>query len=303
MDHPAYVKLMNMANSPEALSTSVDYLADNLSFLKPKESVLICFTRNQPYEIGSLFEQAVLKCGCVPVFWEKDYRWKTLLRQAFSNRVTTVIGPPLVVLGLGKIARYKETPLNVRNVVTAGYPCLDWMIEGIIKCYDCGTSGCFTPGGRIVSGFSCAKSKGVHLRDDIYGIEIVDNQGNPCAEGDLGDMVVFSKTDPSVRYPLGEQARLDTSPCACGCKSPRLVDMQTGKISDLQLDSITQELISWTSVLDCRLRKGSYGLELELVVFPGEKLPKLPAAAKQVVRAWNPEKDEPFYYVPGIEKT
>lgn len=303
MEHPAYVNLLNMANTEEALSASVAYLAEHLRFLKPKETVLICFTRNQPCEIGSLFEKAVLACGAVPVFWEKDYRWKTLLRQAFSNRVTTVIGPPLVVLGLGKIARYKETPLNVRNVITAGYPCLDWMIEGIIKCFDCNTAGCFTPGSRLVAGFSCGKIRGIHIRDDIFGVDIVDSQGNPCPEGELGDMVLYAKADPSIRYPMGEQARLDTKPCTCGSRVPRLMDMQTGKISDLQLDSMTQELISWTSVLDCKLRKGSYGLELELVVFPGEKLPKLPTAAKQVVRAWDPEKDEPFYYVPGIENT
>lgn len=303
MEHRDFDELINMAGTPEGLSASVNYLTEKLSFLKPKENVLICFTRNAPEEIGSLFEKAIAACGAVPVFWEKDYRWKTLLRQAFSNRVTTVIGPPLVVLGLGKIARYKNTPLSVRNVITAGYPCTDWMIEGINRCFDCNTSGCFTPGSQLVCGFSCDKSDGVHLRDDVYGIEIVDGEGNLCADGQLGDMVVFAKENPSVRYPLGEQARLEKTPCACGCASPRLLDMQTGKISDLQLDSLTQKLISWTSVLDCRLRKGTYGLELELVVFPGEKLPKLPAAAKRVVRPWDPEKDEPFYYRPGIENS
>lgn len=303
MDHPAYVNLMNLAATPESLEASVEYLVQQLSFVKPKESVLICFTRNQPFEIGSLFEKAVLQRGGIPVFWEKDYRWKTLLRQAFSNRVTTVIGPPLVVLGLGKIARYKNTPLGVRNVITAGYPCADWMIAGIVKCFDCEANGCFTPGSRIVAGFSCSESQGVHIRDDVYGVEIVDSEGKPCADGELGDMVIYPKSDPSIRYPVGEQARLDKSPCACGCASARLVDMQAGQIYDLKLDSMTQELISWTSILDCRLRKGPYGLELELVVFPGEKLPKLPEAAKRVVRAWDPEKDEPFYYTPGIENT
>ncbi len=303
MDHPAYIKLMEMAGTTDGLAASVEYLAEKLSFLKPMEQVLICFTRNQPCEIGSLFEQAVVKCGALPVFWEKDYRWKTLLRQAFSNRVTTVIGPPLVVLGLGKIARYKETPLNVRNVITAGYPCLDWMIDGIVNCFDCHAEGCFTPGSRLVAGFSCDKCRGVHIRDDVYGVEIVDADRKPCADGELGDMILYPLSDPAIRYPLGEQARLDRSLCACGNPAPRLLDIQTGNISDLQLDSLTQELISWTSVLDCRLRKGQYGLELELVVFPGEKLPKLPTAARQVVRAWDPEKDEPFYYVPGIEKT
>ena len=95
MDHPAYAKLMEYAATPEALSASVDYLSEHLDFLKPNDTVLICFTRNQPYEIGSLFEKAVRARGAVPVFWEKDYRWKTLIRQAFQNNVSTVIGPPL----------------------------------------------------------------------------------------------------------------------------------------------------------------------------------------------------------------
>ena len=172
-----------------------------------------------------------------------------------------------------------------------------------MKCFDCVSGGCFTPGSRLVAGYSCNESRGVHIRDDVFGVDIVDAQGNPCQEGELGDMILYPKADPTIRFPMGEQARYDSSPCPCGCKAPRLLDMQTGQISDLQLDSMTQELISWTSVLDCRLRKGGYGLELELVVFPGEKLPKLPTAAKQVVRAWDPDKDEPFYYVPGIEKT
>ena len=66
MDHPAYAKLMEYASTPEALSASVDYLVEHLGFLKPNDAVLICFTRNQPNEIGSLFEKAVLAKGAVP---------------------------------------------------------------------------------------------------------------------------------------------------------------------------------------------------------------------------------------------
>ena len=79
------------------------------------------------------------------------------------------------------------------------------------------------------------------------------------------------------------------------------MDMYPGKTKDDDLTELGQYLHSWTSVLDCRLKKGEYGLELELVVFPGEKLPKLPSAAKQVIRPWNPKHDEPFSYVPAVK--
>ena len=298
MENPAYAKLVEMASAPEAMEATVAYLTDKLSFVKPKDSVLICFTRNQPNEIGSLFGEAVVRRGGVPVYWEKDFRWKTMLRQAFSNRVTTVIGPPMVVLGLSKIARFNGTPLYIRNVVTAGYPCLDWMVEGIAKGFDCAVHGFFTPGGRIVCGFVDEKHKGARLRDDLYVVDIE----NPNEQG-IGDMVLCSKQDPGIRYPIGERAKPETKTDAAGVPAVFLTNLQPGQTSDLELDAITQNLINWTSVLDCRVRRSNYGLELELIVFPGEKLPKLPSAARQVVRAWNPDKDEPIYYTPGIEKT
>ena len=288
--------MVEMASTPEAMEATIAYLAEKFSFINPKDSVLICFTRNAPNEIGSLFGQAVIRRGGVPVYWEKDFRWKTLLRQAFSNRVNAVIGPPLVVLGLSKIARFNGTPLYIRNVVTAGYPCLDWMVEGIAKGFDCNVCGCFTPGGRLVSGFVQKQGQGAVLREALYGIEI----DHPNENG-IGDMILYSRQDPSVRYPIGEKAKMEKGE---GPDGPITIsNMQPGEISDLELDGITQKLLNWTSVLDCRVRRGNYGVELELVVFPGEKLPKLPSAARQVIRAWNPEKDEPIYYTPGIEKT
>ena len=296
MEHPAYAKMMEMASTPEAMEVTVAYLAKSFRFIKPNEQVLICFTRDRANEIGSLFEKAVVRCGGVPIFWEKDFRWKTLLRQAFSNRVSTIIAPPLVALGLSKIARFNGTPLYIRNVVTAGYPCLEWMVEGIARGFDCNAYGCFTPGGQLVGGFTCSKTPGIHLRDDVYGVEIIN-----ADETGLGDMILYSKENPELRYPMGEKAKLIKN--SCEVSDQHLIDTQPGEASDLELDALNQQLINWTSVLDARVRRSSFGLELELVVFPGEKLPKLPNAAKQVVRPWNPEKDEPFYYTPGIEKT
>ena len=295
MEHPVYKKMMEMASTPEAMEATIAYLAKSFRFIKPNEAVLICFTRDRPNEIGSLFEKAVVRCGGVPIFWEKDFRWKTLLRQAFSNRVSTVIAPPMVALGLSKIARFNGTPLYIRNAVTAGYPCLQWMVEGIARGFDCNAYGCFTPGGQLVGGFTCSKTSGIHLRDDVYGVDII----NPDETG-LGDMILFSKENPELRYPVGEKAKLVAN--SCEVSDLHLVDTQPGETSDLELNALNQRLINWTSVLDARVRRSSFGLELELVVFPGEKLPKLPTAAKQVVRAWDPEKDEPFYYTPGIEK-
>ena len=299
------MRIEELARGPEAVQATIEYLADKLRFLKQGEKVLICFRDHEENSISWLMEQAVIRRGAVPILWGEDQRWIRLLRLAFSNRVTTVIGFPLIVLGLCKLSRYNGTPLFIRNVVTAGYPCLDWMIDGVRKGLDCESWGCFGPGtGAVVAGFSCGKSLGVHLRDDVYGIEILGPDGRSAVPGEMGEMILYPKAEPEVRCPLGEDARIDASLCDCGSDEVRLLDLRPGRATDMELAGLGQALHSWTSVLDCYIHKGVYGLELELVVFPGEKLPELPNCAKQVIRPWCPDTDEPMWYHPrtaGVE--
>lgn len=300
MDNTAFMSLHALASRPQALEATVRYLSEKMGFIRKNERVLICFPREEEDSIGALMEQAVIRCGGVPVIWGEDPRWKTLLRLAFFNRANTVIGPPLVILGLTKLAKINGTPLYIRNVVTAGYPCHDWMIDGIIRGLDCATWGCFDPGaGQVVAGFSCGRSRGVHLRQEEFAVEILDERGNPVPEGEIGELVLYSQREPSIRCDTGQLARLESAPCPCGCGAPRLMDLTIGNGGDPDLVALASMLQSWTSVLDCRIERGTYGLELEIVYFPGRQMPKLPSCAKQVVRPWDPERDVPFGLIPS----
>jgi phenylacetate-coenzyme A ligase PaaK-like adenylate-forming protein len=302
MSDTALKKMVEMARRPGSVEDTVRYLSDKMGFLRENERVLICFPNRGEGSIGAMLEQAVLQCDAIPVMWGDDLRWKTLLRLAFSCRAGTVIGPPLVILGLWKLAKANGTPLYIRNAMTAGYPCLDWMIDGIIRGLDCRTWGCFDPGdGTIVAGFSCAKSRGVHIRESEYAVEILDGDGRPAPSGSVGDIVLSSRACPDVRWQNGQQGRLDTTPCACGCSDVRLMDIAPGRDTDPVLTALGCELHSWTSILDCRIERGEYGLELEVITFPGYQLPKLPSCAKLIIRPWEPERDIPFGLVPDWE--
>ena len=303
MDRGAYWQIAEMGMEARMQERTIEYLVEHLSrFLRKRERVLICFLEHKQGNLSWLMEQAVLRCEAVPVIWGPDHRWKTLLQQAFFSKATAIIGPPLIILGLSKLKRRSGTPLYIRRAITAGYPCLDWMIDGIVKGLDCEMGGCFTMGeSGVVAGFACGRSWGVHLREEDYGVEIVDSEGTLLPDGELGEMVLFPRSAPQIRYPMGENARLITQQCKCGSKAPRLIDMCPGRTEDPDLAKLGQDLQSWTSVLDCRLNKGESGLEIEVICFPGEKLPKLPMAAKRIVRAWNPKNDEPFWYVPTLK--
>lgn len=301
MERTAYERIEDLAREPGEMERSVEYVASNLAqFLKRQEQVIICFPRGEFGRLGEIFTRAVCKAGAIPLVWGPDFRWKSLLRLAFNSRATVIIGPPLVILGLSKLVRATGTPLNIRNVVTAGYPCPDWMIDGIIQGLDCETWGCFTPGaGAVVGGFSCRHGRGIHLRQEAYRVHIVDDRGETVPPGSAGRVVVSPAGIPTVSYPTLDGGRLDDGVCDCGDPTPRLVDITFGCRQAGDIEALNHELQSWTSILDCRLVRGIYGLEMELVVFPGEKLPKLPTCAKRIIRRWDPERDEPFFVDSG----
>ena len=304
MDQKTLDIMMAMAESETEAEKTVQYLYDHFrTFLKRGETVMICFSNARKGGLGWLMEQAVLRCGAAPLIWGPDYRWKTVLQQAFYNRATVIMAPPLIVLGLSKLKKYTGLPIYIRHVVTAGYPCLDWMIEGIANGLDCSCRGVFTFGETgIVAGISCDHSAGVHIRKDAYDVHIVDPQGNCLPAGNMGEMIITPKGMPELRLAMGENARIVEDSCPCGMESSRLMDMRPGSNVDADIFELSQKLLSWTSILDCILKRGPYGMEVELVVFGGEKLPKLPSAAKQVIRSWNPSEDTPYFYMPTLKK-
>lgn len=302
MQREIYRKIVEESTKPEAIERSIAYLAEHLGkFLKKQEVVLICFLEHKEGSLGWLMEQAVLRCDAKPVIWGPDHRWKTLFQQAFFSHASAIIGPPLVILGLTKLMKYNNLPLNIRKVITAGYPCLDWMIDGIVKGFDCEVGGCFSLGeSGAVAGFACGHSWGIHLRSEDYAVEIVDNDGNPVANGELGEIVLYPVAHPELRYHMGELARMEVARCECGSISPRLLDLEPSTLTNKDLVALGQYLQSWTSILDCCVSKSESGLEIEIVCFPGEKLPKLPTSAKLIVRPWDPQNDEPFWYIPAL---
>ena len=302
MEQAAYWKLIKKTREPAFVEKTIGYLAQHLgAFLRKGERVLICFPCREQYSLSWYMEQAVLRCEAVPVVWS-DNLWKTLLRQAFMSKVTTLIGPPLILLGLMKLKRYNNTPLSVRKVITAGYPCPDWMIDGFVRGFDCEVGGCFgLEHSGIVAGFACGHSWGVHLWDKAYGVDIVDDQGKSLPEGHQGQMVLYLKEFPDLRLPIRDTAYLTTEPCKCGSSAPRLINMCYGGLMDSDLDALAHHLMSWTSILDCHVKRGSFGLEIEIICFQGEKLPQLPSAARLVVRPWDPQTDSPLLHASSLK--
>lgn len=302
MNDIVYHKLTALASAPDIQEKAAEYLTEKLSvFLKKRDKVLILFP-DTPATVGRLMKEAVIRCGAIPQFLEEDHRWLTILKTAFVSRSDCIVGPPLTILGLAKVAKHRGTPLYARNILVAGYPIKQWMVDGIERGLDCKAWGCYDPGfSAMIAGFTC-RACCLHLRDDRYSASILDDSGNEVAQGQMGRVVLSPMGHPDLRFDTGDLARLETAPCKCGSSAPRLMDIDTNNGMDSSMSRLGESLHYWGSILDCKLANTGYGLELEVIVFPGEKLPKFPSCAKLLVRAWNPESDEPFPHAYALKK-
>lgn len=66
----------------------------------------------------------------------------------------------------------------------------------------------------------CEAHRGLHLFEDLLVVEAVDEENRPVPAGELSAKtlvtVLFSRTQPLIRYELSDRLRLSTETCPCG---------------------------------------------------------------------------------------
>lgn len=83
----------------------------------------------------------------------------------------------------------------------------------------------------------CDAGTGGHLHDRQLHLEILDDDGQPVADGEVGEIVATTlgvEAMPLIRYRTGDCAALLRAPCACGRTTPRLGPVQGRKNQKLK---------------------------------------------------------------------
>jgi phenylacetate-CoA ligase len=81
----------------------------------------------------------------------------------------------------------------------------------------------------------CTEQKGIHVWSDLCLMEILDKNGEPCADGEKGEMVITmlqKEAFPLIRYRIGDISSLEWEKCACGRTHPRLQRL-SGRTDDM----------------------------------------------------------------------
>ncbi len=101
-----------------------------------------------------------------------------------------------------------------------------------IKAYDSyGLSEMFGPG----VAFECQEQNGLHIWEDHFIVEVLDENEEPCAPGEPGELVLTSLTKeamPLIRYHTGDVTYILDEKCSCG-RTARKLHRFLGRADDM----------------------------------------------------------------------
>jgi len=83
-------------------------------------------------------------------------------------------------------------------------------------------------------GIDCREHQGIHIWEDHFLLEVLDDRGEQCAEGERGEIVLTPLTRegmPLIRYRTRDLSRL-IGECSCGM-THRLIDRVHGRTDDM----------------------------------------------------------------------
>lgn len=144
--------------------------------------------------------------------------------------VTVVAGTPSYMFHIADICESRNINIHqdtkVRLAIAGGEPWSESMRKKLqdrtgMKVHNCyGASEFYGP-----CFLECDQQCGSHVWADYCYIEILDKNGEICADGEEGDLVVTmlqKEAFPLIRYKIGDVTSLTWEKCACGRTHPRI---------------------------------------------------------------------------------
>jgi phenylacetate-CoA ligase len=99
----------------------------------------------------------------------------------------------------------------------------------------------------------CDAGAGGHLHDEQLYIEVLDDDGKPVADGEMGEVVATTfgvEAMPLIRYRTGDCAAMFSGPCLCGRKTQRIGPVVGRKQQKLKIKGASIFPLALQSILD-----------------------------------------------------
>jgi phenylacetate-CoA ligase len=138
-------------------------------------------------------------------------------------------------------------------------------------------------------GTDCDQHRGIHVNVDYMAVEVVDAQGRPVPDGEVGEGMLVTSLDnhvlPTLRLAVSDRVAIDPDPCPCGRPLPLLravegrsddvihlagVDGRTVPVIPLQFAPVAHA----REVREFQIVQEGPALNVRVVLQPGAALPE-----------------------------
>lgn len=154
--------------------------------------------------------------------------------------VTAIAGTPSYLFHIADVCDQRKIDIRkdtkLRMAIAGGEPWSESMRKKLqdrtgIRVHNCyGASEFYGP-----MFLECSEQDGAHVWADLALIEILDKDGNPCKDGEKGEVVVTmlqKEAFPLIRYRIGDISSITWEKCKCGRTHPRLARI-AGRTDDM----------------------------------------------------------------------
>lgn len=127
------------------------------------------------------------------------------------------------------VLRRGET-LPMRSVFTSSETLHAVQRETIREAFGCEIFDFYGHAERTIFAAECEAHAGKHLAEEFGVTEVVDEEGRPVPDGEVGYLVgtsLHNRAMPMIRYRTGDLSALVREPCACGRTLLRIRDVAT----------------------------------------------------------------------------
>ena len=198
-----------------------------LSVLRPYHSNMhrISETSKRFFERTLILDAKKVSLQTLPVYLQKLVRFQPKI----------ILGYPSAIELLARhIIKEGESGLKPQAIITGAEQLYDYQRELFSSVFGCDTFSYYSSWEAHAIAAECAEHAGYHISAENVIVEVVDEAGNPVAEGQEGRVVITNLHNdamPFIRYCIDDLAVATDKDCPCGRGLPLLAAL-SGRTSD-----------------------------------------------------------------------
>lgn len=167
----------------------------------------------------------------------------------------------------------------------------------------------------MLIGAECSEHRGLHLTAEQLYVEILDDDGQPAADGQVGNVVItdlYNYGMPFIRYAIGDQAVAGFTSCPCGRGLPLLQAVSGRRLDALRTpdgravpgEFFPHLMKDYAGIRQFQVVQPALDqLELRVVLAPTWTAAQQQHLLEQVARTMGPHVVVQWQAVPAIELT